>query len=227
MAPLLANLLSDPLPKAHSISQPSMAAQSLPNSSDHPLSPPGQSSTPGSREFASYARRRAATACFVCRARKTKCDNQRPLCGFCKATGGSCGYPDDGPSDHSKLDRGSLAILQRLGEMERNITALLVRNESTDEGATKQLGPQQQGSSADQPLSYTPDVTMTDESQLGSDRPPAADVVTRSSEMRVESLLRWPVFDIHDHPSLTASLGHEDGHLLTVGEKDSSISIQK
>jgi hypothetical protein len=216
MAPLLANLLSDPLPATHSMSRPNMAGQSSPNSFvNQSISPPGQESVPTSRESASYARRRAGTACFVCRSRKTKCDNQRPVCGFCRATGGACGYPDDAPSDHSKLDRGSLAILQRLGEMERNITALLSRNELNNGNATDQPGPQQQGSSATQPLSYTPDVTMSDESQPGSDRPPAADVVTRSSEMRVESLLHWPVFDIHHHPSLTSSLGHEGGSLAT------------
>ncbi|KAH7134562.1 c6 zinc finger domain-containing protein [Dactylonectria estremocensis] len=178
---------------------------------------PSPGSGPASRESGSYARRRAGTACLVCRGRKTKCDNQRPVCGFCAATGGACVYPDDTPLDHSKLDRGSLAILQRLGEMEQNITALLHRNQSSGEGAV----PQQMLASINEDHDVSefevPDISSqpgpSNTAQPDSDRPPAADVVTRSSEMKVESLLRWPVFKIKQHPSLTSSLGHDGGQL--------------
>ncbi|KAH6884283.1 hypothetical protein B0T10DRAFT_410300 [Thelonectria olida] len=37
-------------------------------------------------------RTRAATACAVCRARKTKCDGIRPLCGYCRRTSSACQY---------------------------------------------------------------------------------------------------------------------------------------
>ncbi|KAK7421230.1 Zcf27p [Neonectria punicea] len=213
MQPLLANLLSDPIP-AVLMMQRSPAAEapaiSIPGTTQF-NSGPG----PMSRESASYARRRAGTACFVCRARKTKCDNQRPICGFCSSTGGSCVYPDDTPLDHSKLDRGSLAILQRLGEMEQNITALLSQK---DDIADQQL-PQQETRSPqedqDMPEPRTHVVT-SNIMQPNSDRPPAADIVTRSSEMRVESLLRWSVFENQEHPSLTSSLGLEEGQLQAV-----------
>ncbi|KAH8694481.1 hypothetical protein BGZ61DRAFT_352352 [Ilyonectria robusta] len=190
--------------------------QSPPVSSSPTADPPG-TITPGaalftagganvSRESASYARRRAGTACFVCRGRKTKCDNQRPVCGFCAATGGACSYPDDTPLDHSKLDRGSLAILQRLGEMEQNLTALMNRNENSPghQVSQQQLAPVDEEELPDRSPHVGASTTQPD-----SDRPPAADVVTRSSEMRVESLLRWPVFKIKQYPSLTSSLGHE------------------
>lgn len=39
-------------------------------------------------------RRRAATACQLCRARKTKCDNNRPSCGYCIFQGARCVYSD-------------------------------------------------------------------------------------------------------------------------------------
>lgn len=39
-------------------------------------------------------RRRAATACQLCRARKTKCDNGRPSCGYCLFQGARCNYTD-------------------------------------------------------------------------------------------------------------------------------------
>uniref|UniRef100_A0A8H7TND1 Transcription factor domain-containing protein n=1 Tax=Bionectria ochroleuca TaxID=29856 RepID=A0A8H7TND1_BIOOC len=48
-----------------------------------------------------------------------------------------------------------------------------------------------------------------------SNRPPSADVITWSSEMKVESLLRWPVFGIQNYPSLTASLGSKDAEAPT------------
>ncbi|KAF5005446.1 hypothetical protein FDECE_8111 [Fusarium decemcellulare] len=173
----------------------------------HQWAQPGSSTdAPVSREAASYARRRAGTACTICRGRKTKCDNQRPICGFCKTTGGACVYPDDTPSDASKLDRGSLAILQRLGEMEHRLTTLLDRQ---DTQGTPNPGPVQQ------PLAELTDPIPGPEGwgvspghavDVGHGRPPSADVVTRSSEMRVENMLRWPVFSVN-HPSLASSLG--------------------
>ena len=39
-----------------------------------------------------YPRRRALQACQICRARKTKCDNERPTCGSCEALGVECSY---------------------------------------------------------------------------------------------------------------------------------------
>ncbi|KAF2009024.1 hypothetical protein BU24DRAFT_455942 [Aaosphaeria arxii CBS 175.79] len=37
-------------------------------------------------------RTRAAVACATCRARKTKCDGRRPLCGYCERTNTICQY---------------------------------------------------------------------------------------------------------------------------------------
>lgn len=49
-------------------------------------------------------RKRAVTACNICRARKTKCDNARPSCSFCATTGAQCYYPDNALSlDHTAL----------------------------------------------------------------------------------------------------------------------------
>lgn len=42
-------------------------------------------------------RSRGITACQTCRRRKTKCDNERPTCGYCASVGANCGYLD---SDH-------------------------------------------------------------------------------------------------------------------------------
>ena len=49
---------------------------------------------PPSRIAGSYQRTKAPSACLVCRTRKTKCDNVRPVCGFCQRTGGDCHYAE-------------------------------------------------------------------------------------------------------------------------------------
>jgi hypothetical protein len=51
---------------------------------------------------APYQRKRAVAACEQCRARKTKCDNVRPTCGFCQRSHGRCIYRDAGPQDYSR-----------------------------------------------------------------------------------------------------------------------------
>jgi hypothetical protein len=43
----------------------------------------------------SIARTRGITACQKCRSRKTRCDNQRPSCGYCAKLGVSCLYESD------------------------------------------------------------------------------------------------------------------------------------
>ncbi|RSL96483.1 hypothetical protein CEP52_011446 [Fusarium oligoseptatum] len=222
MEPLLANILSldssGTLPGIGmpSSSKPSQAAP-LPLPAMLPVpqqqrSQPSSADTPVSREAASYARRRAGTACTVCRSRKTKCDNQRPICGFCKATGGACVYPEDAPSDPSKLDRGSLAILQRLGEMEQRLTTLLDRQHP--------VSSPNQAPALDLLAEHTEPPTASPgwnvgvgppdgEGEASYDRPPSGDIVTRSSEMRVEKMLQWPIFAVN-HPSLASSLSRVD-----------------
>lgn len=40
----------------------------------------------------SSRKKRALTACEVCRARKTKCSNDRPKCRYCTESGSECVY---------------------------------------------------------------------------------------------------------------------------------------
>ena len=78
---------------------------------DNPVarpSPPGRkrSSTTSKADAAKmssskdYPRRRALQACQICRARKTKCDNERPSCGSCDALGVECNY-NEAPASKS------------------------------------------------------------------------------------------------------------------------------
>lgn len=73
-------------------------------------------------------RRRAATACRLCRARKTKCDNGRPTCGYCVFQGARCVYADNrrsGASPSSPLaPSGSLAPQQQRQEDVTNAVLL-------------------------------------------------------------------------------------------------------
>ncbi|KAJ4986958.1 2OG-Fe(II) oxygenase superfamily protein [Stagonosporopsis vannaccii] len=71
--------------------------------------------TEKSRVGAAYPRKRAVTACRLCRARKVKCDNARPSCGGCVSTGSPCIYHDS--QDHSAFDPASILILDRLDQV--------------------------------------------------------------------------------------------------------------
>jgi hypothetical protein len=154
----------------------------------------------------------------VCRSRKTKCDNQRPVCGFCAATGGECIYVD---SDPSQFDRASLAILQRLAQLETNVLTKIEetsgRVTSTDSGLLTQIPPLsrqnaigendpahhnhqvigQSISTNDQgrpPLSE-PDLHLHESASTApDDMPPSAAEIARSSQIFTESTLKWPIF---------------------------------
>ncbi|KAL4968901.1 uncharacterized protein BDV14DRAFT_211388 [Aspergillus stella-maris] len=67
-----------------------------------------------------YPRRRAVTACQLCRMRKSKCDNRRPSCGTCSALQFQCVYQDTS-TDYSSFDPASLAILDRVNHAIRLI----------------------------------------------------------------------------------------------------------
>ncbi|KAK2688956.1 hypothetical protein QWA68_012522 [Fusarium oxysporum] len=77
-----------------------------------------------------YSRKRALHACLVCRARKSRCDSQRPSCGFCVKTNSECTYPD---IESASLDKASLLILDRIQTMESNVLKQLM--EATGSGA--------------------------------------------------------------------------------------------
>lgn len=162
----------------------------------------------------------------MCRSRKTKCDNRRPVCGFCAATGGECSYSDDG-QDHSRLDRGSLLILQRIGELEQSLAKLITETGASNSAS---LDPRSALSApaitdtrraaqpSPTPDSHNPSLRPKGEevapvAGFGNgqgDNPPTADVIQASTEMTVESVLAWPVFQpvlIEPYPRLLTLLG--------------------
>lgn len=74
-------------------------------------------------------RRRAPTACQLCRIRKTKCDNGRPSCGYCLFQGARCLYTDKGSSPKAisppaasldpatQGDVSNAVLLERIGHL--------------------------------------------------------------------------------------------------------------
>jgi hypothetical protein len=87
-----------------------------------PRSPlPSTRKRPAPRGSASYPRKRAVTACQVCRARRTKCDNLKPSCSFCLKVGANC---IQSSTDLSSYDPASLQILQRLDDLEQLVRGI-------------------------------------------------------------------------------------------------------
>jgi hypothetical protein len=176
------------------------------------------------RSAATYSRRRAGNACNVCRDRKTRCDNQRPKCGFCVATGGDCRYID---LSSSHFDRASLAILERIGRLESSLTrhiyeAVKFRSDADAKpGSVPALSPAvdhvqthstsiDQRALADEPYEDLPSFDFShgsasssgvnrnlDEEMTGEasdNSPPSSSVLLQASEMFVDSVLQWPIF---------------------------------
>ncbi|OAL28488.1 hypothetical protein AYO20_09436 [Fonsecaea nubica] len=78
------------------------------------------------RYLMTQGRRRAITACQNCRARKSKCSNERPTCSKCATLGTPCVYNDR--IDHSSFDPASLLILQKLNEIIDRLDSSLTAN---------------------------------------------------------------------------------------------------
>jgi hypothetical protein len=76
---------------------------------------------PTPRGTAAYPRKRAVTACQVCRARRTKCDNKKPSCSFCEKVGAKCITSSE---DLSPFDPASLKILERLDQLENLLISM-------------------------------------------------------------------------------------------------------
>ncbi|KAI1034769.1 hypothetical protein LB504_004602 [Fusarium proliferatum] len=154
------------------------------------------------RTAAMYHRKRAVTACQSCRLRKTKCDNVRPVCGFCSRSGAQCVYPGSGPdSDYSSYDPASLTILDRLNHvvslLESRPLAVLVNDTGSYDSPHGASSISAGNASITQPLRVAPihasrDLTTLvpeDDVLQVLDRPDLP-----SASNNCESIMRWPIF---------------------------------
>lgn len=189
---------------------------------------------------------------MVCRARKTKCDGERPTCGFCKATQGNCRYPE---SDTSRLDQGSLEILTRIGRLEESLKSHIgdtidAKLFSYSRGAIQHASPssstthtgldegpghmhhqsgQERGS---RNMSLGPRSLKINSMALPADVPPSTEILSRASDMSLEAVMKWPTF-LELAPHLAADLHTptvevlaKDGPIKTVTEQDIDMALQ-
>lgn len=131
-----------------------------------------------------YAKRkRASTACLFCRQRKTKCDNTRPVCGYCRYHRAKCIYEDENPEEKAPYDEASQEIIERLEELKH----LLTSNNAASAQIAQPTVAQTPGS-VSTPAAPSYMVTDNGLEPLTSMRAPFA-------ALRCESLLRWSVFE--------------------------------
>ncbi|KAH7086172.1 hypothetical protein FB567DRAFT_63529 [Paraphoma chrysanthemicola] len=166
---------------------------------------PTSKKRPAPRGTASYQRKRAVAACQTCRSRKTKCDNQRPACSFCERAGATCIYATQ---DLSAYDPASLAILDRLDQLEHNIKHHISSGPST----TSPLS------------SMSSHVNMLTPLALEHEHHAQANIIEDSHSapdldllpITVEHVLSWPVFQ-----------GRFDNHTRLIDLVKASPSLER
>lgn len=131
---------------------------------------PHKRPSPGPSTSSLAERRRIA--CHLCRSRKTRCDNQRPPCGYCAMNGTACAYPDE-PSHPPDAVVSNAAIMDRLN----HAISLLERADHV---------PDQQAEAEAEPSA--PPSAFADD---GFGRVEISDAAARVSSC--EAVLRWPV----------------------------------
>ncbi|KAH7381168.1 vegetative cell wall protein gp1 [Phaeosphaeria sp. MPI-PUGE-AT-0046c] len=195
--------------------------------SDFPFEPPNKRQ----RTSAMYQRKRAVTACEPCRRRKTRCDNARPICGFCQINHGQCSYPDSS-SDYATYDPASLAILDRL-----NHVVTLLETQSVREPVSWQPL-QDKVLSAVTPASHTSShvvlgaraISSTQDRQHGNTSVYVDDELFGRTNiaghpatlLNCESILKWPVFGAPSHPIHSFVLEHATNVSTTTNSFDST-----
>ncbi|KAF4548545.1 Hypothetical protein D9617_27g045120 [Elsinoe fawcettii] len=138
---------------------------------------------PTRRGDALYRRKRIVTACQVCRARRTKCDNERP-CGFCRATGAEC---ISVPVSNDSFDPASLKILEKLDELQANLGSVY----DNVQGISQHL------------IGVTPAYTQA--SPIASTSSRAVALPSTHTET-IESLLTWNIWNGSGAPLLQGAL---------------------
>ncbi|KAH7020921.1 fungal-specific transcription factor domain-containing protein [Microdochium trichocladiopsis] len=133
----------------------------------------------GHAENGPRKRRRIPVACSWCRARKSRCDGQRPKCGSCEAQDIECIYAQNPPTANATVPKVFLDLVEaRLSAVERDLRVLKGKNSQTglltpahmpfrdenNQSPTAQTGPGIEVSVAaddddDASSVYSPDVT--------------------------------------------------------------------
>lgn len=173
----------------------------------------------------SYPRKRAVTACQLCRGRKTKCDNQRPACGTCLALEVPCNYQDRTTTDLSSFDPASLAILDRLNtaiqllENQAHLPELIQALTTSQQSSVAALSNTSPGTNT---ILGTPQVTIPSDTISPEHFPYESSTTLEEALYGPENrddVLNWPVFEgqFSSRDLTTAFFNQNDGghHLRT------------
>lgn len=171
---------------------------------------------PAARGTAFYPRKRANTACQVCRARKTKCDNRKPSCSYCLSVGAKC---IQSPVDLSAFDPASLKILERLDDLESLIKEDRAWNTKSHHHHDSPIHQQTNDASL---ISHH---TRGAPSSLGSGSSRDLNDMPLRSILpeKVDSLLLWSIFTV-EPPSLAYGTPGNDAAALLHGNNSSVFS---
>lgn len=145
------------------------------------------------RRRRSRPHRRAATACQVCRLRKTKCDNTRPTCSFCAVQGLTCLYQEDNASQ-PRPEPSNSVLLERLN----HVVSLLAQG--TPSAPTTPA------------RAHVPEKQVVHRSNFTGDgfgQLEIPEIAART--ISCESILRWPIFqqEVSDPPITSLLLQSE------------------
>ncbi|KAL0932214.1 C6 transcription factor [Colletotrichum truncatum] len=136
---------------------------------------------------------RASSACQTCRGRKTKCDNDRPICGYCRRVGATCTYIEDSTPAMSLCQSVGPRLL---GAIE-NLTNLIQRNEENFR-AIPQLSRDLSRDSSDYPDSPTGQGGRHENLLPGQDGSGfdghRTGQLSLSDTAGLDSVLEWPIF---------------------------------
>jgi hypothetical protein len=160
-----------------------------------------------------YPRKRAITACRLCRYRKVKCNNQRPICGACADSNASCVYDD--AEDHSVFDPASLKILERIDQVLSRLDQIPSISTATLPSINASIATNSTVQACSPPLAKNLNSHEEDDA-LDEDR------WMPSARTNVEAVLAWPIFatDSQGSAMLEAIYGTE------TEENDQSVNTR-
>ncbi|KAH7068344.1 hypothetical protein BKA63DRAFT_521595 [Paraphoma chrysanthemicola] len=163
-----------------------------------------------------YPRKRAIVACYVCRRKKTKCDNVRPTCGSCQELKIGCQYSDL-KFDNSTYDPASIEILEQIGAVTRLLEAQnahLLGIVSNPCHANRMSPPPPSTEPTDYNASSESTIASQDHHGGKHHYGPEQEAVLLSESLEFaetalgncEDVLEWPVFQGEFHRSETEAL---------------------
>lgn len=150
------------------------------------------------QEEITFQRKRSATACQLCRTRKTKCNNQRPVCLKCSELNARCIYEEDQISSPSAAPANQ--ILDRL----EYLISLVESGSTRGYGVSRQSGSGVQNDQALGESDLNEEVQCTGTQEVFNTHNYTSEDMAEDIDTRVtrqahsgsgQDILDWPVFE--------------------------------